>query len=133
MAAEPFSAMGRPARCGPAPGDVWVVWQLLPSCFRRLFMIARWKRVSKVIQEAIDRGATTVEDIHKSVADLPLKVLEERPVLRRPAKEVRRVQDRSIGAVYDLIREVNAQVGNLASELLSKLARRHEARGARQG
>jgi hypothetical protein len=110
-----------------------MVWQLLPSYFRRLVMIARWKRVPKVIQEAIDRGATTAEEIHKSVANFALKVLEERPLLRRPAKEVRRVQDRSIGAVYDLMREVNAQVGNLASELLTKLARRRKARGARQG
>jgi histone H3/H4 len=95
-------------------------------------MTASRKRVTKVIQEAIDRGATTVEEIHKSVADLPLKILEERPLLKGPAKEVRRVQDRSIGAVYDLVREINAQVGNLASDLLAKAARRREARAARQ-
>jgi hypothetical protein len=57
-------------------------------------MTASRKRITKMIQEAIDRGATTVEDIHKSVADLPLRILEERDSLRRPAKEVRRVQDR---------------------------------------
>jgi histone H3/H4 len=96
-------------------------------------MTASQKHITKIIQEAIDRGATTVEEIHKSVADLPLKILEERELLRRPAKEVRRVQDRSIGAVYDLIRQINAQVGNLASDLLDKAGRRHEARAARQG
>jgi polyhydroxyalkanoate synthesis regulator phasin len=95
-------------------------------------MTASRKRITKMIQEAIDRGATTVEEIHKSVADLPLRILEERESLRRPAKEVRRVQDRSIGAVYDLIRKINAQVGNLASDLVDKAARRREAHAARQ-
>jgi histone H3/H4 len=98
-----------------------------------LIMTRSRKGIAKVIQEAIDRGATTVEEIHKSVADLPLKVLEERELLRRPAKEVRRVQDRSIGAVYDLIREINAQVGNVASDLLAKASRRREPHAAREG
>jgi hypothetical protein len=96
-------------------------------------MTTRRKRITRMIQEAIDRGATTVEDIHKSVSDLPLKILEERELLRRPAKEVRRAQDRSIGAVYDLIREINAQVGNLASDLLDKATRRGEAHAGREG
>ena len=96
-------------------------------------MTTSQKSLTKVIQQAIDRGATTVEEIHKAVADLPLKILEERPLLRGPAKEVRRVQDRSIGALYDLIREINAQVGNLTSDLLAKAARRREARDARHG
>jgi hypothetical protein len=91
------------------------------------------KSVTRLIQEAIDKGATTVEEIHKSVADLPLKMLEERELLRGPAKEVRRVQDRTIGAVYDLIREINEQVGNLASDLLNKAGRRREARAAHHG
>jgi hypothetical protein len=96
-------------------------------------MTANRKGVTKVIQEAIDKGATTVEEIHKSIADLPLKVLEERDLLRGPAKEVRRVQDRTIGAIYDLIREINEKVGNLASDLLAKATKRREARVPHRG
>ena len=95
-------------------------------------MTASRKSVAKAIQEAIDRGATTVEEIHKSIADLPLKVLEERPRLKGPAKEVRRVQDRTIGAIYDLIREINHQVGNLTDDLLAKASRRRASHGAHQ-
>lgn len=80
--------------------------------------------VNELIQEAIDKGATTVEEIHKSIADLPLKVLERSHVLEKPAKEVRRVQDISIGAIYDLIRDVNEKVGSLATELLAEAAAR---------
>ncbi len=80
--------------------------------------------LSKLIQDAIDKGATTVEEIHKSIAKLPLDVLAQIEPLEGPAKEARRVQDRSIGAIYDLIREVNQQVGALASDLLSRSGKR---------
>jgi hypothetical protein len=88
------------------------------------------KTLAGLIEDAIDKGATTVEDIHKSIADLPLKVLEESDVLRGPAKEVRRIQDHTIGAIYDLIRGINERVGTLASELLAEASRRRGARAA---
>jgi hypothetical protein len=84
--------------------------------------------LGRFIQDAIDKGATTVEDIHKSIADLPLKVLEESELLRGPAREVRRVQDHTIGAIYDVIRGINQQVGTLASDLLREAAKRRGAR-----
>ena len=86
------------------------------------------KALARFIQDAIDQGATTVEDIHKSIAGLPLKVLEESELLKGPAKEVRRVQDHTIGAVYDLIRRINEEVGTLASNLLTEAAKRRGAR-----
>lgn len=76
--------------------------------------------LASFIQDAIDKGATTIEEIHRAIADLPLKVLEESEFLRGPAKEVRRVQDQTIGAVYDLVRGINEEVGTLASELLGR-------------
>ena len=84
--------------------------------------------LAKFIQDAIDKGATMVEEIHKSIADLPLKILEESELLRGPAREVKRVQDHTIGAVYDLIRGINARVGTLASELLTQAAKRRGER-----
>jgi hypothetical protein len=86
------------------------------------------KALASFIQDAIDRGATTVEDIHKSIADLPLKILEESELLKGPVKEVQRVQDHTIGAIYDVIRGINQQVGALASELLNEAAKRRGAR-----
>lgn len=95
------------------------------------------RSVSELIQEAIDKGATTVEEIHKSIADLPLKVLERSHLLEKPAKEVHRIQDLSIGAIYDLIRDINEKVGGLASELLAKATERraggHAKRRAAHG
>ncbi len=80
------------------------------------------KTLTRLIQDEIDKGATTVEEIHKAIADLPLKVLEGSDLLKASAKEVRRVQDQTIGAIYDLIRDVNRKVGTFASELLEEAA-----------
>jgi hypothetical protein len=102
---------------------------LAPMPWGGRIMSSDAKTLTKLIQDAIDKGATTVEDIHKSIADLPLKILEESELLRGPAKEVRRVQDHTIGAIYDLIRGINQQVGTLASELLAESARRRAAQG----
>jgi hypothetical protein len=78
------------------------------------------KSLGRLIQEAIDEGATTVEEIHKSIAALPLKILEDADLLPQTTKAVRRVQDHTIGAIYDVIRAVNEKVGKLASDILAK-------------
>ena len=88
------------------------------------------KTLTTLIQQEIDKGATTVEEIHKAIADLPLKVLEEIELLKGPAKEVRRVQDHTLGAIYDLIRDVNRQVGRFAEELLAEAGKQQPARAS---
>ena len=85
------------------------------------------KTLMSLVQEEIDTGATTAEEIHKAIADLPLKVREESDVLKGPAKEVRRVQDPTLGAIYDVIREVKQQVGTFAAQLLAEAAKRRSA------
>lgn len=72
------------------------------------------------IKDAVDKGAASVEEIHKSIADLPLEVMERNGLFEQTAAEVRKLQDQSIGAVYDLIRDVNQRVAELASDLLSQ-------------
>jgi hypothetical protein len=70
------------------------------------------------IRDTVDRGATSVEEIHKSIANLPLDVLERNGLFEQTAAEVRKIQDQTLGAVYDLIRDVNERVSELTSDLL---------------
>jgi hypothetical protein len=88
--------------------------------------------LAEMIEEAVDKGATAVEEIHKSIADLPLKLLEESELVRKPAREVRRLQDRAIGAIYDVIRDTNRRVAKLVSELVDRQTTRgtHAGRAA---
>jgi hypothetical protein len=71
----------------------------------------------------VDDGARTAEDIHKAIADLPLDVLQRLDLFEKTAKDVKKIQDTSIGAVYDLIRRVNQEVGKLADDLIERSKR----------
>ena len=78
----------------------------------------------ELIEETVDEATTTVEEIHKSIAALPLKLMEESELLRKPAREVRRLQDRTIGAIYEVVRDANRRVAKLVSGLLDTPTRR---------
>lgn len=85
------------------------------------------KRLADLVQEAVDEGATSAEEIHKSIADLPLEVLERLDVFKDAVEDVRKVQDASIGAVYDAIRQINREVTALARRLVKPAPRRRPA------
>jgi len=78
------------------------------------------RRLADLVEEAIDDGATTVEKVHKAIASLPLDILQELDVFEETVKEVRKVQDTSIGAIYDVIRKINHEAGKLATRLLQR-------------
>jgi uncharacterized protein with von Willebrand factor type A (vWA) domain len=77
--------------------------------------MSQTKTVAGAVHDAIDNVTTTVEEIHRSVADIPLDILGGIAPLRDTVEEVRRVQSRSITAVYDLVREVNDRVRDLTT------------------
>jgi hypothetical protein len=94
------------------------------------------------IREAVDRGADTAERVHKRVARLPLAPFEGVEPFEDVVRDLHRVSDRSIGAIYDLVRDVNHEVVRLAEDWLAaprvrakprarhKLARRPAASAA---
>jgi len=82
--------------------------------------MSRESELAELVEDAVDRGATTVEEIHRAIADLPITALEHLGVFTQTASDVKKIQDASIGAIYDLIRDVNHQVARLASELIEQ-------------
>lgn len=76
------------------------------------------KQIQAMVEEAIDGGATSVEEIHKAVAAAPLGVLRQLEPLSDAADTAQDLTNRSIGAIYDAIRQVNEQVGVMAEQLL---------------
>ena len=79
------------------------------------------KELKDLVQEAIDNGATTVEQIHKSLANMPFEVLAKINVSGSTVDKLENFQKETIGTVYDFIRSVNAKAGDIANELLRKL------------
>ena len=82
--------------------------------------MAKKKSVIELVQDSIKKGAKTAEEVHRSITEMPLKRLEKIEFLRGPVKKISKVQDESIGAIYDLIRDINEQVGKFATDMLAQ-------------
>jgi hypothetical protein len=89
--------------------------------------IARIEAVKDLIQEAVDKGATSAEQIHKTIAELPLSALEKRGLLGDRGTKALGAVDVSIGTVYEAIRTVNREIGDLASGLFEALENHADA------
>lgn len=77
------------------------------------------QKLAQLVEEVIDKGANTAEEIHRAVMDMPVTVLESLG-LASTAKKVKKVQNSSIGALYELIHEINHQVAGLTKDLLKQ-------------
>ena len=90
-------------------------------------------RLADRIRAALDRGADAAEKVHKRAARLPLAPFEGVEPLEGMVRDVRRASDRSIGAIYDFVREVNHEVARLAKGWLAPAKPRPRARARRKG
>jgi beta-galactosidase len=80
--------------------------------------------------EAVVGYATALERLclpYEVVEANHLDVLERLDLFEKTVKDVRKVQDTSIGAIYDLIHKVNREVARLATELLEPREKRRAA------
>ena len=84
-------------------------------------LLTRIEALKDLVQEAVDKGATTVEQIHQTIAAMPLDALEKRGLLTDKTTGLRETQAATIGTVYDGIRRINQEVGELASGLIETI------------
>lgn len=77
--------------------------------------------LQKAVEEAIKNGATSVEQVHKQIANMPLDFLSRFEQLEGPINQTREWQDKTIGSIYETIQNINAKVGEIARDLLAKL------------
>jgi len=70
-----------------------------------------------VIHDVVEESTNSIEEIHKTLAGLPIDILENVPGLERPLEEVRKTQNRAIETVYSAVRDVNEELTRLAMEL----------------
>ena len=68
--------------------------------------------------EVVDRTVTSVEEIHRSIAEIPLDLMRQSGFFEQTAEDMSDLHERSIGVVYDLVRDINRQVTSLVSDLL---------------
>jgi hypothetical protein len=87
--------------------------------------LQRVELIKDIVQQAIDRGATSVEQIHQFIADLPFEALERTGLLEDDRLGLRQKQQRTIGMVYEAIRRVNDEVGRFVSDQIENLEDGH--------
>ncbi|MGH8539757.1 MAG: hypothetical protein ACRETW_04555 [Stenotrophobium sp.] len=83
--------------------------------------LQRIELLKDMIQEAVDRGSTSVEQVHQYIAALPFEALERTGLLTDDRLSLRDKQRRSIGMVYDAIRRINREIGQLISDQFENL------------
>jgi len=84
------------------------------------------RKLKDLVQEFVDKGATSVEEVHKAIAALPLEALEGIEGIGESAKGIKEIQQKTIGGVYDIIRSVNNKVAEIAEEIISKVEKKED-------
>ena len=70
-----------------------------------------------LIQQAVDKGATSVEQIHNTIVDVPFDVMTKLGIMEETAKTVKHVHKQTIGSIYNAIRKINKHVGDMANDI----------------
>lgn len=83
--------------------------------------LLRIEAVKDLVEEAIDRGTTAVERIHKAILGVPFDAVAPGGAVGDAAARLRDGSERAVGAVYDTIRRVNREVGGLASHVFEAI------------
>ncbi len=76
--------------------------------------------LQKLVEQAIDNGATTVEQVHSAIASMPFDILERIEGLQKPVNKARDVHDDTVGNIYETIRLLNDRSGEIARKLLGE-------------
>ncbi len=84
------------------------------------------KTIKDLVIEAIEKGATSTEEVQKSITNLPFEILIKIAPFSDTIKGIKEIQERSIGKVYDMIRTINEQVDEIADNMLERLEENHE-------
>ena len=74
--------------------------------------------VQEIVEKAIEDGATTVEQVHLSIASMPFDMLEKVDALQKPVGKAREIHDQTVGNIYETIRLINERAGEIARGLL---------------
>ncbi|HYO74239.1 MAG TPA: hypothetical protein VEU33_50020 [Archangium sp.] len=73
----------------------------------------KWRGVKALVQDAVDKGATAVEHVHKRTAAVPFELLEKVPPLATPVRSVHQVHDLAVSGSYGMVRLVNGVAGKV--------------------
>jgi hypothetical protein len=83
--------------------------------------LADLDQLRQMVQKAIDEGATNVEQVHQAIANMPYKYLEKIEIIGDKVRVVKDAQEKTIGQVYQLLRNINDKVADFTEDILKKV------------
>ncbi len=83
--------------------------------------VERMELLKDTVQQAIDNGATSVEQVHQYIAALPLETLERLGFFEDHVSRLKGKQAETIGIAYDAVRTINRQVGQIFSDIFGQI------------
>ncbi|UZE96783.1 hypothetical protein [Alkalimarinus alittae] len=84
-------------------------------------LLQRLELAKDVAQTAIDNTVTAVESVHTVIADTSYSILNQGAVDEKRLNSLKEKHDLSASKVYDAIRDVNQNIGQLASDYFATL------------
>ncbi len=82
--------------------------------------MSKLKGLAQLVQDAVDKSATAIEDVHLTVANEPLNILKKIPALKSPVSGIQKIINLTITSMYEIIRTVNRETGNMVKLVLEK-------------
>jgi len=80
------------------------------------------KHSKQAAKGPVDEVIHAVEQIHRTVADVPFEILHRLGVMERSADEIKRIHDDSLTAIYTAVRGVQHELTDLADGILAQAA-----------
>ena len=83
----------------------------------------KWRGLAELVRDAVDQGATAVEQVHRRTAATPFALLELVPPLALPVRGVRAAHDVALSGAYGMVRWVNHVVGTAVGVAIDTVER----------
>lgn len=85
--------------------------------------LQKLRGLKNLVRDAVEHGATAIEQVHLATARRPFAVLEQIPGIAEPARGVQQVHDAVVATSYGAVRAVNRAVSQAADLALDALER----------
>lgn len=94
------------------------LWVIVENKQETIFKQVELKEKLKLAEEVVDKGSSTVENVHKAISGITFDVLKNIPITKSTAKIVSDIHDTTSKGVYNTIRSINKQIGKMANDML---------------
>ena len=83
--------------------------------------MGRIKSLKDAVQQAIDNGARSAEEVYLRISRMPFDQLERVAALEGIVSRARGAHDQSVARITEVILKLNKRIGKLADQALKRL------------